>query len=327
MDTAGRWRLSWRPYGFALPRQLITSQGVVAKRSGWLLRLDAADGRRCWGEAPLWTPQAADAAEAALVAMPATGTRRQLEQWLVQLPAPLAFALGTALVEADGLGAADQGGWLAAPESAWLLPAGDAMLPALEAVRQQASARPFTVKWKVAAKADRREFALLDALLELLPANSRLRLDANGGWDRRTAHRWADRLKADPRLEWLEQPLAPADHTGLQALAVEVPVALDESLREQPALVDGPLRWLGWQVRRPAMEGDPRPLLQALQAGVPRLMLSTAFETGIGRRLLAHLAALQAQGSTPAAPGLAPGWRPAGDLFADDPQQVWEAAR
>jgi O-succinylbenzoate synthase len=68
-------------------------------------------------------------------------------------------------------------------------------------------------------------------------------------------------------------------------------------------------------------------LLQALQAGVPRLMLSTAFETGIGRRLLAHLAALQAQGSTPAAPGLAPGWRPAGDLFADDPQQVWEAAR
>jgi O-succinylbenzoate synthase len=55
-------------------------------------------------------------------------------------------------------------------------------------------------------------------------------------------------------------------------------------------------------------------------------MLSTSFETGIGRRLLEHLAALQADGPTPTAPGLAPGWRPEGPLFAADPQQVWEAA-
>jgi o-succinylbenzoate synthase len=56
------------------------------------------------------------------------------------------------------------------------------------------------------------------------------------------------------------------------------------------------------------------------------LMLSTALETGIGRRLLLHLAALQAEGPTPAAPGLAPGWRPEGALFAADPHLVWEAA-
>jgi O-succinylbenzoate synthase len=74
------------------------------------------------------------------------------------------------------------------------------------------------------------------------------------------------------------------------------------------------------------VEGDPRPLLAVLQAGTPRLMLSTALETGIGRRLLQHLAALQADGPTPAAPGLAPGWRPEGALFAADPHVVWEAA-
>ena len=62
-----------------------------------------------------------------------------------------------------------------------------------------------------------------------------------------------------------------------------------------------------------------------LAAGTPRLMLSTAFETGIGRRLVAHLAALQAKGPTPTAPGLAPGWRPQGPLFAADPQRVWES--
>ena len=78
-------------------------------------------------------------------------------------------------------------------------------------------------------------------------------------------------------------------------------------------------------MRRPASEGDLRPLLAALQAGKTNLGLSTAIETGIGRRLLAHLAALQAQGPTPTAPGLAPGWRPQGELFAADPERGWGA--
>jgi O-succinylbenzoate synthase len=54
-------------------------------------------------------------------------------------------------------------------------------------------------------------------------------------------------------------------------------------------------------------------------------MLSTAFETGIGRRWLAHLSALQARGPTPSAPGLAPGWIPSSPLFSDDLFEVWEA--
>jgi O-succinylbenzoate synthase len=113
------------------------------------------------------------------------------------------------------------------------------------------------------------------------------------------------------------------DQEGLESLAGRVPVALDESLQELPELRS---IWQGWQVRRPCQEGDPRPLLRQLQAGVPRLMLSTAFETGIGRRWLAHLSALQARGPTPSAPGLAPGWIPSSPLFRDDPAQVWEAA-
>ena len=131
------------------------------------------------------------------------------------------------------------------------------------------------------------------------------------------------RLRDDPRLDWLEQPLAVEDQAGLEQLAALGPVALDESLHQHPELRRS---WSGWQVRRPALEGDPRLLLRELQAGLPQRMLSTAFETGIGRRWLEHLAGLQAQGPTPAAPGLAPGWTPAGPLFSDDPEQVWAAA-
>ncbi len=273
--------------------------------------------------------------------------RRELESVLPALPAALGFALGLALAELDGLGAADRrdrprgecgaayeswaGPWRPAPASAWLLPAGGAALVALETLLAGAgplqgrapAEGPLTLKWKVAAGPDPEERAVLEQLLVRLPHGSRLRLDANGGWDRATAQAWAERLASDPRLDWLEQPLAPSDPEGLAALAAVVPVALDESLRLDPGLGR---RWPGWQVRRPSLEGDPRPLLRALSSGTPRLMLSTAFETGIGRRLLAHLAALQQDGPTPTAPGLAPGWRPAGALFAPDPALVWAAA-
>ena len=57
-------------------------------------------------------------------------------------------------------------------------------------------------------------------------------------------------------------------------------------------------------MRRPSLEGDPRLLLLDLQSGLPQRMLSTAFETGIGRRWLEHLAGFR-PGPPPAAPGLA----------------------
>jgi O-succinylbenzoate synthase len=247
------------------------------------------------------------------------------------------------------VGAAAAGGWLAAPPAARLLPAGEAMLEAIGAlpggggagdsgISGTAPLSPvsLTVKWKVAATADGLERQLLERLLGRLPAQARLRLDANGGWDRATAAAWADRLAPERRLDWLEQPLHADDQDGLDRLAERIPVALDESLVLRPQLRE---RWGGWQVRRPALEGDPRPLLRTLRAlgaaadpatsfrpGV-RLVLSTAFETGIGARWIAHLAALQARGPHPAVPGLAPGWLPRGDLLSPDPTLVWEAAR
>lgn len=334
MAPLGPLQLQWRPYRFALPQAMVTSQGAWSERAGWLLRLEAADGRLGWGEAvaepddqqETLTRRLGDL-RGVIAALPVAPVRQDLEALLPALPLGLACALGMALAELDGLGSTASGGWRTAPPSAFLLPAGEAALPALAEALQTAAVagHPPTVKWKVAAAPDAQERRLLEALLLQLPARGRLRLDANGGWDRATAQAWAQRLLAEPRLEWLEQPLPPDDHSGLEALARQLPVALDESLRGPAAGCPG-ADWPGWLVRRPLLEGDPRPLVAALTVGTPRLMLSTALETGIGRRVLQHLAALQAMGPTPTAPGLAPGWRPEGDLFAADPQQVWRAA-
>ncbi len=321
--SAASLRLSWRPFRFALPRALVTAHGATTERQGWLLRLERGDGAVGWGEAaPLGKgPGQAAAVDGPPPGLVAAADRDELEARLPDLPPAFAFALGLALAELDGLGSPARGGWRPAPPSALLLPAGPAGPDALRAALA-AGPPPPAVKWKVAALPDRLERRALEALLTLLPAPVRLRLDANGGWDRTTAAAWAERLVGEPRLEWLEQPLPPVDRNGLRELARRVPVALDESLRQGGA----PDAWPGWQVRRPAVEGDPRPLLAALAAGTPRLMVSTALETGIGWRLVAHASALQWLGPTPAAPGLAPGWRPAGGLFAADPSAVWEAA-
>ncbi len=394
--------LTWRPFRLPLARPLVTAQGALTEKRGWLLRLEAEGPRDSslgdfslsatspgtpssgaptsvqgapaglgWGEAaPLcFTPATAQERQrglaAAIKSLGSALPRQELEASLPSLPPELAFALGLALAEADGLVGAAAGGWLAAPPSAVLLPAGEAAVAALAAALDRPAAPldrraepvdrpavpldrpaalPFTCKWKVAAAGDEAERELLEQLLARLPVGSRLRLDANGGWDRATAWQWAERLAGDPRLEWLEQPLAPADLPGLQELARQVPVALDESLQHDPALRR---HWPGWQVRRPAVEGDPRPLLAALQqgcaaadaatdagasdpAGAPAraraVVLSTAFETGIAQRLVGHLAALQSQSATPTAPGLAPGWSLASALCAADPETVWQAA-
>jgi O-succinylbenzoate synthase len=357
----GPLALRWRPFHVCLPQPLVTARGVVVDRSGWLLQLEAADGRLGWGEAAPLEPAAAQASgsppiaaaarppgaeprstwghaprpwgtaqRACAAAIATLGPRaqwRELEEALPQLPAPLAFAIGAALAELQGLVGEAAGGWGTAPASAWLLPAGEAMVPALEAwlaplePMEEQGPGP-TLKWKVATGDDRLERELLEQLLLRMPAGGRLRLDANGGWDRATAAGWAERLAGEPRLDWLEQPLAADDLEGLTALAAQLPVALDESLVNEPGLRE---RWTGWQVRRPALEGDPRPLLAALAAGRPRWMVSTAFETSVGRRLVDHAAALQWRGPTPTAPGLAPQWRPQGPLFDGDPASAWAA--
>lgn len=323
--------LNWRPFSFALPAPLRTAAGPVPPRRGWLLRLETAQGTCGWGEAsPLALGSAAEAALAtcaqALQRLGSSPTRDALEQQLPTLPPALAFALGAALAELDGWVGPAGGGWLQAPPSAWLLPAGAEAIDAARALLQRRVApegRPLTFKWKVGLHPAPQEQLWYGELVRLLPEGARLRLDANGGWDRPTALRWAARLGGDRRLEWLEQPLDPADQAGLEALAGLVPVALDESLQQHPELRRS---WPGWQVRRPSQEGDPRPLLRQLQAGRRWWMVSTSFETGIGRRWLHHLAALQAAGPTPTAPGLAPGWQPPGDLGSAAPERVWRAA-
>lgn len=182
---------------------------------------------------------------------------------------------------------------------AGLLPAGRAALAAVEP-KLELGFRVF--KWKVGVLPAADEWALLDDLLGRLPTGAKLRLDANGAWDRRTAERWLERAAERP-IEYIEQPCFTEASQGatqvrkteelLRGLAEDYPVkiALDESV-SGPADID---RWLasGWSgvwVLKPALIGEPEPVLARLAKAKADVVFGSALESAVGARSALRLA-------------------------------------
>ncbi len=183
------------------------------------------------------------------------------------------------------------------------------------------NSKPLTIKWKVAIQNNVSEEKTLEEILKHLRSNIKLRIDANGSWERKIANRWVDILKDVENIDWLEQPLSTDDIEGLKELNKRIPVALDESLLKYPYLIN---EWDGWQIRRPSQETNPMHLLKELKDKKGFRSLSTSFETGVGRRWLFHLSSLQLLGLTPKVPGLAMNKNPNSFLFLDEPKSIWD---
>ena len=181
--------------------------------------------------------------------------------------------------------------------------------------------KSLTIKWKVGIQDNSSEEKTLIEILNNLRSNIKLRIDANGSWEREIANRWVDILKDIENLDWLEQPLSKDDIEGLRELNKRIPIALDESLLKYPYLIN---EWDGWQIRRPSQEKNPMNLLKELKDKKGFRSLSTSFETGIGRRWLFHLSSLQLLGLTPKVPGLALKKSPNSFLFLNEPQKIWD---
>ena len=316
-----------KPFSFQLTRKLITSQGIIHNKVGLLLQIKDSNGNYGWGEvSPIEKKELQKSIES-LDFIGKQTTKDSIENYLFELPGALAFGLGSCLADLEILTQKKlnlEG--LDDAKSAYLLPTD---IDPLESIvnyidRSNEKKSSYTIKWKVSNQENNfKEEKTLQKILDILPNNFKLRIDPNGGWSRQKAQEWINELKNEPRLEWIEQPLPSKDIEGLFSLATQIPIALDESLVEFPYLRK---TWKSWQIRRPALDGDPRLLLKEIEQENSQTVISTAFETGIGRRWINHLAARQVKGKNPCAPGLAPGWCPKGPLFNNNPKSVWEAA-
>ena len=319
--------INTKPFSFHLTRKLITSQGIVSKKIGLLLQIKDSDGNFGWGEV---SPIQADEFKKCIESLDTIGkitTKDSIENYLFELPGALAFGLGASLADLDNPTKHKSNfKQLDIKQSSYLLPTDiDPLESIIEYIhRSNKETCSRTIKWKVSNQENNfNEEKILQKILNILPKNFKLRIDPNGGWSREKAQEWSNELKKEPRLEWIEQPLPSKDIEGLFLLANQVPIALDEALVEFPYLRT---IWKSWQIRRPALDGDPRILLKEIDNEDSQIVISTAFETGIGRRWINHLAAIQSKGKHPCAPGLAPGWCPSGPLFNNRPASVWEAA-
>ena len=163
--------------------------------------------------------------------------------------------------------------------------------------RAEAGFRVF--KWKVGVGEIADELGLLDDLCAALPSGAKLRLDANGAWNRRQAERWLERCAERP-VEFVEQPcIAPRSESAqgtaqqsraddlLSGLAADwpTPIALDESL-----VAEGDIeRWIGagWPgvyVVKTSLLGDVAGALARLEKAKAQVVFSSALETAVGAR-------------------------------------------
>ena len=178
-----------------------------------------------------------------------------------------------------------------------------------------------TFKWKVGTLDRLTEEKILEKILSKINNKVKLRIDANGSWDRKYANKWAEILRNNENLDWLEQPLSEDDIEGLKELEKKIPVALDESIIKYPELIRD---WKGWQIRRPSQEINPLILLKELEEKKGLRNISTSFETGIGMRVLKHFSSIQLNGPTPKVPGLALKNFPKTTLFSNNPKDIWK---
>lgn len=170
-----------------------------------------------------------------------------------------------------------------------LLPAGPA---ARKVLADKVEAGFLAFKWKVGVGRVDDELGMLDDLLAALPSRARLRLDANGAWNRRQAEQWLTRCAERP-VEFVEQPVGPEAEETLLGLAADYPVtlALDESVvRLAEARRWQGMGWRGVFVIKPALAGPVAELVEWIGRTKADVVLSSAIETALGRAVILRAA-------------------------------------
>lgn len=289
-NAAVEYRFAYRVYRLPFRAPVRTGHGAWTHREGVLVRLTDTTGRVGYGEAapiPWFGTETVDEIAAVCAALGEKVSDRDLDA----VPDELG-CLHNALRAARAGGLTRPENPAARPIAA-LLPAGAA---AVAVLRVKLAAGFRVCKWKVGVADLVTELGLLDELCAELPTGAKLRLDANGAWDRRTAERWLERCAERP-VEFVEQPCfaqvaaraaerAKAEDL-LLGLAADypTPLALDESLIGGGDVARWIGRgWPGYYIVKPSLVADVAGVLATLHEASTKVVFSSALETVVGAR-------------------------------------------
>ncbi|WP_299333349.1 mandelate racemase/muconate lactonizing enzyme family protein [Haloplanus sp.] len=305
-----------RDFSLALANPLDTARGTIERREGILIRIGRGIGEATplpgWTESLPACRRALDAVDAALdgggapVVLngtddvppdPLSGAPDAVTDPLADAPAAR-HAVELAVLDARSRDTGRSLAALLAAEPATSVPVnatiGDASVAeTVEAAREAVDAGFDCLKMKVGVGDLERDVARLRAVRAAVGSVD-LRADANGAWDRETAHEAIDAL-AGIDLSYLEQPLAAADLAGHAALRDRgVEVALDETLAERSPAAVLAADAADVLVLKPMALGGPartvRVARDACAAGVDPVVTTTV-DAAIARTAAAHAAA------------------------------------
>jgi o-succinylbenzoate synthase len=307
MDQLRIDRFRIRPYDLPLRRDWLSARGGFQRRRGWLVCAET-DGAIGYGDcAPIAAAGTEDpeTAESALLDACDCAPGRSVGEILGMLDNEFAatpaarFALECALLDllsqAEGVPLRRL---LAchAPDAVPVNGILGALATLTAADLQQAAEAGFqVVKLKVGVEEPASEIARLTALAPVVPADMRLRLDANGAWGFEDACRILDRLAELP-IESLEEPLRIPNPRRLRALQERAafPLARDESLAGLTADEDPGGLGVRRIVIKPAVVGGLRSALdlsrRAATAGI-EVVVTGVVESAAGLWPTAQLAA------------------------------------
>ncbi len=299
------------PYRLPLIEPVVWNGERQTEREGVLLGLVGASGAQGWGDAaplPGFSRESlADTREALEAVLPVVLGRaldpadvlrpdgpfhQALDE--ARLPSSARFALDLALAD---LAAQALGRTLPQalhPDPAVMLPLNALLMGDPTAVVAQAAERVAegyrALKLKVGRASVKQDIQTVRAVREAAEARVELRLDANRAWAFKEAMRFAVGVR-DVGVAYVEEPLRTPGELPALWLDSGLPVALDETVQEDGAEVRG---WATAVVLKPTLVGG---LMAALRwaararAVGARPVLSAAFESGVGLRGVAALAA------------------------------------
>lgn len=267
-------RLEFRAIRRRFRAPLRTGAGQVEAVDRILIRATRADGTTGYGEVAPWPGFATESTEEALAVLRSCeGDLGRLRGHVRNQRLPC-LAAALSMVEHWEAIARFEGGL----PCAGLLAEGATP----QAAAEKAAEGWTTLKLKVGSETPP---AAARAILAAMPAPTLLRLDANGTLSLVPARGWVELARSEPRIEFVEQPLPP-EHAGYVSLGPDK-VALDESFVDA-----GPDdRWRGLVVAKPCLLGDWQAFLGWARRDPARLVVSSCFETAIGRQASLWLAA------------------------------------
>lgn len=291
---ANSYRFEFRLYNRSFKQPLPTHHGVWQVRQGIILKITDTNGRVGWGEIAPIAVFGSESLEQALNfcrSLPAEISTERMTQIPATLPAcQFGFEAALEMLRSTGQRETFKRKPLTCSH---LLPTGLAALPAWQMPYQQGTQ---TFKWKIGVVAIETELEQFEQLVQSLPTDSCLRLDANGGLSPEEAYRWLQRCDAcrsshRAEVEFLEQPLPPSQFEPMLALAqqFETPIALDESVAILPQLhACYQQGWRGIFVVKAAIAGSPQQLRQFCQQHPIDVVWSSVFETPIAQHFIKH---------------------------------------